>query len=93
MRVNSINLLSNQYRPRWKGGMPTKGSRVDAPVTTTSDNSTAQVAELLPFIQRSHPDLSKPHTVAGLPKKQTTAAWRVLHLQNKFGPGNIVFVS
>lgn len=44
-------------------------------------------ADLMPFVDKPRPDMSKPKSVGGMNRKSTMACWKVLRAQHKFGPG------
>jgi hypothetical protein len=54
---------------------------------SVSDGTSTINADILPFVDRQRPDLSKATTVAGMNKKTALACWKVLHTKDKFGPG------
>lgn len=72
---DNINLLDTIYRPK----LNTKSGIVD------TENLGS---DFLPFINKEKPDMNKYYTVGGLNKKGAKACWKVLHTQNKFGPGH-----
>jgi hypothetical protein len=49
--------------------------------------STMFGADIMPFVDKPRPDMSRPKSVGGMNRKSTMACWKVLHTQNKFGPG------
>ena len=48
-----------------------------------STNSNVFGSELLPFVDRVRPEMSRPRTVAGLYQKNTAACWKVMKTKSK----------
>jgi hypothetical protein len=49
-----------------------------------STNTNLFGSDLLPFVDRPRPDLSRPRTVAGLYQKNSSACWKVMKTKSKF---------
>jgi hypothetical protein len=102
-RSESINIMDESHRPAWKHGtnffdifpfhLMTNAdgffSLANDPneLNSSSDGASTIGADILPFVDRRRPDMSKPTTVAGMNKKTALACWKVLHTKDKFGPG------
>eukprot|EP00602_Paraphysomonas_sp_CaronLab_P011042 CAMPEP_0185022256 /NCGR_PEP_ID=MMETSP1103-20130426/4974_1 /TAXON_ID=36769 /ORGANISM="Paraphysomonas bandaiensis, Strain Caron Lab Isolate" /LENGTH=1344 /DNA_ID=CAMNT_0027554245 /DNA_START=188 /DNA_END=4219 /DNA_ORIENTATION=- len=84
-RSDSCNIMDESTRPKLKiNNVIGEGS-----VASDGTEATMFGSDILPFVEKPRPDMTKPTSVGGLNKRAAMACWKVLHTQHKFGPGHV----